>query len=137
MDLIVDHSETPPRKFVKSEFLGKGGFATCYKVVEVSPEKTEYACKIISKRDFFDPNKKQIADGRKAKLEREVKIQKNLIHENLVSLVYFFEDEKNIYLLLDYCPHKSLYELVVERGHLNEVEVRYFMKQMIEGVAYM
>ena len=54
-----------------------------------------------------------------------------------MSLVSFFEDEQNIYLLLDLCKHQSLHELVGRRMFLSEVEVRYFMKQMVEGVAYM
>lgn len=52
-------------------------------------------------------------------------------------LVHFFEDVENIYLIMDLCPHQSLHDLVQRRGGLTEVEVRYFMKQMIEGVRSM
>ena len=41
-----------PKKYIKAEGLGKGGFATCFRVVEVSKEKKQYACKIIDKKDF-------------------------------------------------------------------------------------
>ena len=58
-------------------------------------------------------------------------------HEHLVRLVHFFEDVENIYLIMDLCPHQSLHDLVQRRGGLTEVEVRYFMKQMIEGVRSM
>ena len=58
-------------------------------------------------------------------------------HEHLVRLVHFFEDIDNIYLILDLCPHQSLHDLVQRRGGLSEIEVRYFMKQMIEGVRFM
>ena len=49
-----------PRKYIKTDWLGKGGFATCYRVVEVSKEKKNYACKIIDKKDFTaaDPRDK-------------------------------------------------------------------------------
>ena len=129
-----------PRKFIKAEWLGKGGFATCFRVIEVSKEKKQYACKIIDKKDFQanDPREKQHADNRKLKLQREVKIQKLLQHEHLVRLVHHFEDLNNIYLILDLCPNQSLHDLVQRRqGGLTEVEVRYFMKQMIEAVDYM
>ena len=126
-----------PKQYIKAEFLGKGGFAECYKVIEVSKEKREYACKIISKKDYFDERKKELAQNRKVKLEREVKIMKNLKHEHLVRLNHFFEDRENIYLLMDLCSHQSLHDLVQRRGCLTEVEVRYFMKQFVEGVGCM
>ena len=65
-----------PRKFIKAEKLGKGGFATCYKVIEVSKDKKQYACKIIDKKDFHanDARERQHAQNRRDKLEREVKI---------------------------------------------------------------
>ena len=58
-------------------------------------------------------------------------------HEQIVRLIHFFEDLENIYLIMDLCPHQSLHDLVQRRGGLSEVEVRYFMKQMIEGVRFM
>ena len=105
----------------------------------MSQDKKQYACKIISKADFEtkDPRRKAHVDNRKTKLEREVRIQKAMHHEHLVRLVHFFEDVENIYLIMDLCPHQSLHDLVQRRGGLTEVEVRYFMKQMIEGVRSM
>ena len=76
MDLIIDNSREPPMRYIKSEWLGKGGFATCYRVIEVTPEKKQFACKIISKADFetSDPRRKAHVENRKTKLEREVRI---------------------------------------------------------------
>ena len=55
-----------------------------------------------------------------------------------MKLVHHFEDINNIYLILDLCPHQSLHDLVQRRpGGLTEVEVRYFMKQMVDAVDYM
>ena len=74
--MITDFSQEPPRRYVKTGFLGKGGFATCHRVVEVSHEKRQFACKIISKADFEtkDPRKEPLVKNRKTKLEREVRI---------------------------------------------------------------
>ena len=76
MDLIIDNSRQPPQRYIKAEYLGKGGFATCYRVIEVTPDKKQFACKIISKADFEsrDPRRKAHVDNRKTKLEREVRI---------------------------------------------------------------
>ena len=76
MDIITDNSKQPPQRYIKAEYLGKGGFATCYRVIEVTADKKQYACKIISKADFEtrDPRRKAHVDNRKTKLEREVRI---------------------------------------------------------------
>ena len=76
MDFLVDNSQDPPQKYLKVEWLGKGGFATCYRVIEVTPDKKQYACKIISKADFEskDPRREAHVKNRKTKLEREVRI---------------------------------------------------------------
>ena len=58
-------------------------------------------------------------------------------HEHIVRLLHFFEDTENIYLIMDLCPHQSLHDLVHRRGGLSELETRYFMKQMVEGVRFM
>ena len=107
MDFLVDNSQDPPRKYLKVEWLGKGGFATCYRVIEVTPDKKQYACKIISKADFEskDPRREAHVKNRKTKLEREVRIQKAMNHEHIVRLLHFFEDMDNIYLIMDLCPH--------------------------------
>ena len=39
LDIIIDNSREPPRRYLKVEWLGKGGFATCYRVIEVTPDK--------------------------------------------------------------------------------------------------
>ena len=110
LDFIVDNSQEPPQRYIKAEWLGKGGFATCYRVIEVSPEKLQYACKIISKADFENKDPRHV-ENRKTKLEREVRIQMAMAHEHLVRLVHFFEDETNIYLIMDLCPNQSLHDL--------------------------
>ena len=81
--------------------------------------------------------KRMHAENKKVKLEREVRIQKTLLHEHLVRLVHFFEDTENIYLLMDLCENQSLHDLLQRRETLSEVEVRYFLSQIAEAVKYM
>jgi len=42
-------------------------------------------------------------DRKKKKVEQELKIHKGLEHENIVDFKHFFEDNKNIYILLELC----------------------------------
>ena len=76
-------------------------------------------------------------DYRKQKLEFEITLQKELTHAHIVQLKDFFEDDKNIYILLEYCSQGTLYDLIKRRGYLAEVEARFFLKQIISAVEYM
>lgn len=57
-----------------------------------------YACKVISKESLKPFNRKE-------KLELEITLQKKLNHKNIVKLENFFEDNTNVYILLEFCPH--------------------------------
>ena len=110
--------------------MGKGGFASCFKVIKVSAEKEIYACKVISKESLKPFNRKE-------KLELEITLQKELNHKNIVKLEHFFEDNTKVYILLEFCPHQSLHDFIKRREYLSELEARYFMLQLIQGVQYM
>ena len=74
------------------------------------------------------------------KVEKELKIHKGLKHKNIVDFKHFFEDEHNIYILLELCERKSLWDLLLTRREharvkgvkegyrgLAEIEVQYYM----------
>jgi len=49
---VIIEEKTPDGrivKYIKGEQLGKGAFATCFKLTRVSKDKRVFACKIISK----------------------------------------------------------------------------------------
>lgn len=83
---------------MKAEFLGSGGFASVYKVIKISPSKEVFACKVITKESLKIHNRKE-------KLELEITIQRKLNHKNIVKLEAFFEDNDNVYIILELCPH--------------------------------
>ena len=45
-------------------------------------------------------------------LIEEIKIQTYLDHPNIVKLYGYFSDESTIYLIIEYCPHGTLEELI-------------------------
>ncbi len=57
----------------------------------------KFACKVIDKTALSHDDRK------KKKVEQELKIHKGLEHENIVEFKHFFEDNKNIYILLELC----------------------------------
>jgi len=54
---------------------------------------------------------------------KEVKIQRALNHKNIVGFQHFFEDDYNLYMILELCQNNSLRKLLKRRMRLEEVEV--------------
>eukprot|EP00096_Caligus_rogercresseyi_P007052 TRINITY_DN2435_c0_g1_i1.p1 TRINITY_DN2435_c0_g1~~TRINITY_DN2435_c0_g1_i1.p1 ORF type:complete len:627 (-),score=198.48 TRINITY_DN2435_c0_g1_i1:666-2522(-) len=113
----------------RGQLLGKGGFARVYEVTSSDGGKV-YADKMI-RRDFLE--RKQ---GSKAKVETEIRLHKDLQHPHIVRLLHSFSDDLYIHILLEKCSLKSLYHLVRSRKALTETEVRFYVKQICEGVRY-
>lgn len=60
-----------------------------------------------------------------------------MAHENIVQFEHFFEDELNVYILLELCKNQTLSELLWHRKCLTEFECRYYMLQVISATKYM
>ncbi|MCQ2819403.1 MAG: protein kinase [archaeon] len=117
------------KRYVKGKFLGKGGFAKCYELKNVDNKKV-FAGKIISKANLERPSAKN-------KLKSEIKIHQAMNHHNIVKFDHYFEDDDNVYMLLELCKSKTLNELIKKRKILTEIEVRYYLNQILAAVKYM
>lgn len=117
------------KTFHKKRFFGKGGFAKCYEIINASTSEV-FAGKIIPKRLL-------IKENHKAKLVQEIEIHRSLTHKNIVGFHGFFDDDNFVYIVLELCRKQSMMELSRRRKTLTEPEVRYFMKQILEGVLFL
>jgi polo-like kinase 1 len=70
------------------------------------------------------------------KLTSEIKIHRSLQHEHVVRFDRYFEDKDNVYMLLDICHNQSLSDLLKRRKRLHEVEARFYIKQLVQGISY-
>jgi serine/threonine protein kinase len=101
-----------------SAILGKGSFGE----VELAKHKktgTKLAVKKIDKQSLA--NKKI-----RATLMREVEIHKKLKHENIIRLFGSVEDDKYIYLILEYASKGNLFYKIRNKKTLTEDEAFYF-----------
>jgi polo-like kinase 1 len=117
------------RKYSLGQLLGKGGFAKVFEVTDVSTGNA-YAAKVIDKKSLMKPKTKQ-------KLLTEIKIHKSLNHSGVVKFVHFFDDEENVYILLEVCHCRSLMELMKNKQRLSEMESKFLMLQILNAVQYM
>ncbi|KAK7100676.1 serine/threonine-protein kinase PLK1-like [Littorina saxatilis] len=124
----IIYDSTTDTTYLRGRLLGKGGFARCYELLSLSNNKI-YAGKIISKTRISKPHQKQ-------KILREVELQQDLKHRNVVEFHSYFEDDSNVYIILENCSRKSLVHVLKHRKYLTEPEVRFYMQQLVEGVQY-
>lgn len=119
---VVSYGAPPPnvrarwdlRDFHLYETLGRGHFGTVYKAREST---TGYlvALKVLKKEDIMKR-------GMETQLRREIEIQSELSHANILRLYGFFYDEKRIYIILEYAPGGTLYKRLEEKGVFSEKE---------------
>ena len=122
-------NEIKIRKYTKGKFLGKGGFAHCYEFICQDNGKI-FAAKIINKENIGSPSSRQ-------KLYSEIKIHKSLHHNQIVTFEHSFEDDKNLYMLLELCQNQTLEELQRRRETLTELEIQCYIIQLIKGLQYL
>nr|XP_027225033.1 serine/threonine-protein kinase PLK2-like [Penaeus vannamei] len=111
-----------------SVFPPQGGFARVHEVTDLTTSKT-YAGKIIPKCRITKPHHKE-------KIAREIEVHRHLRHRHVVRFHHYFEDDANVYIILENCARRSLVHVLKHRRTLTEPEVRYYMRQLAEGVAY-
>lgn len=58
-------------------------------------------------------------------------------HPNIVKFIECFEDDENVYMILELCPNKSLMEMLRKRKRFTEPEARYFLLQLLGALKYM
>ncbi|KAK3809723.1 MAG: putative calcium-dependent protein kinase, partial [Linnemannia elongata] len=105
-----------------------GGFASCFLISD--QKNGRFAAKVIQKSELHTAKARH-------KLFAEIKIHQDRTHKNIVKYYHCFEDDNFVYLVLELCESKTLMELIKRRKRLTEPEVRYYVKQIVAGCAYL
>jgi len=70
------------------------------------------------------------------RLKREILIMKRLDHPNIIRLFEVFEDQKNLYLVLEICTGGELFDRIIKSGHFSERYAASLMKQVFSAINY-
>ena len=95
-----------------NKVLGKGSYGSV-ELARHKKSKKLYAIKVIQKNSLANQRLKE-------NLYREVDIHKQIKHENIIRLYDSFEDDQNIYLVLDYAERGNLFYLIRRKQKLTE-----------------
>ncbi|KAI9349590.1 kinase-like domain-containing protein [Obelidium mucronatum] len=124
----VIHDRKQNKSYKTGRLLGEGGFARCYEVTTSDGEKL--AAKIIRKSSLTSQKQKQ-------KLFAEIRIHQQMSHPAIVAFQHVFEDDENVYIILELCENGTMIDFLKHRKRLTEPEVRYYMHHLLHGVSYM
>lgn len=100
------------------------------------------AVKIVPKSNFKKlENPKYKREGQLDRLpygiEREIIIMKLILHPNIMGLYDVWENKNDLYLILEYIEGGELFDYLIKRGKLNELEAINYFKQIINGISYL
>lgn len=113
-------------QYILLETIGTGGFAKVKLAIHVlTGEKV--AIKIMDKQTLGEDL---------PRIQVEIAALKELSHQHICRLYQVVETESKIFLVLEYCPGGELFDYIVERERLEEVEARQFFRQIVAAVAY-
>ncbi|KAK2788211.1 spindle assembly checkpoint kinase [Onygenales sp. PD_12] len=123
-----------PKKFHLGMFeigkpLGKGKFGRVYLARERS---TGFVCalKVL--------HKSELVQGKVEKqLRREIEIQSNLRHPNILRLFGHFHDSKRVFLILEFAGNGELYKHLRKENRFPEWKAAQYIAQMAAALKYL
>lgn len=138
-DVKIDHED--PLKNVSKKLnmslkdfeigkkLGKGKLGKVYCVKHI---KTGFICalKVMNKQDL-------IKFKLERNLRREIEIQMNLNHPNIIKLFGYFYDKKNIYLIIEFSIKGELYCHLKLQKRFNNSIASYYIYQLTNALVYL
>eukprot|EP00439_Symbiodinium_sp_Y106_P000090 s2157_g1.t1 len=113
-------------EFDEHDVLGEGGFAK--------------VCRAQEKLTGVDRALKIIVKSRVPKydrLEREIKTMFSMDHPNIIKVFEYFEDSKQIYLIMECCKGGELFDAILEQGRMSEADAAIIMQQIFKAMVYM
>ncbi|PMD22127.1 serine/threonine-protein kinase [Hyaloscypha hepaticicola] len=134
IQVSIPQEPIPPREFHLGMFeigrpLVKGKFGGVYLARE---RKSGFICalKVL--------NKNEIMQGRVEKqVQREIEIQSNLRHPNVLQLYGHFHDSKRIFLILEFAAKGELYKHLQREKRFPEWKAAQYVAQMAAALQYL
>jgi aurora kinase len=77
-----------------------------------------------------------LKNGVEHQLRREIEIQSQMRHKNILRLFGYFHDEKRIYLILEFAPQGELYKKLQEKGRFSEATAARYIYEMSQALEY-
>ena len=130
-DKYFNPTEWSVSRFLIGRPLGSGGFGRVYLAKE---KDSGFICVLKSVK------KSAIKDANGLKLiSREVEINSNLNHDNILKMYGYFADALRFYLILEYADTGDLYGYMHKQpnSRFSEAQAAEYVKQIIKAIEYL
>ena len=123
-------------KWMKGALIGQGSFGSVYLALHsitgelMAVKQVEMPSNTGNKLDI---KKRGMVDA----LKREIGLLKELQHENIVQYLGSSSDEEHLNIFLEYVPGGSVAAMLNSYGPLREPLIRNFVRQILNGLAYL
>ena len=140
MDIKIDTKNFIKRSYSnfydiyeKKQLLGEGAFGSVYKIIRKHSGTREIirALKEISKDALNNDSASQ------EELKNEIEVLKTLDHPNIMKIYEFFEDEKYIYIIFEFCGGGDIAEMNNKYGIFPEFLLKYVMFQVFLAISFL
>lgn len=118
------------KDFKLGKELGEGSYSTVVLATDLTTN-VQYAIKMLSKRYIIKEDKVKYV-----KLEKDALNRLNN-HPGIVTLHYTFQDNQNLYFVLDYAENGELLTLIKRFNTMDEDSTRYYTMQLVDAIDYM
>ncbi|KAM0747553.1 kinase-like protein [Meredithblackwellia eburnea MCA 4105] len=127
--------EQGPKEWSLSSFeigkaLGKGKFGRVYMARTKAEPKYIVALKCLHKEELVKAKVEK-------QLRREIEIQSNLRHPNVLRLYSYFHDDTRIFLVLEFAAQGELYKQLHKYQRFGEKRSSRYIAQMADALAYL
>ena len=110
--------------------IGRGGYSHVWKVSHKNTGKI-YCIKLMSKQKIIQ---EKICD----QINREVEIMYKTNHPHIIKLINHFEDDQNVYLIMELGAKGQLFSLLKKFSHgIDQMRAAQYMREIISAVKYL
>ena len=114
----------------KYDLIGKGTYGNVY-LSHNKIDNKPYAIKLIEKKNL------SLLNCPIELIYKEISIQIQINHPNIIKLFSYYENEENIYMILEYSNKGSLYTLIRKKKYLKENETFHYFIQVLNAVNFL
>ncbi|KAF5454018.1 hypothetical protein F2P56_023716 [Juglans regia] len=124
----------PPIRWRKGELIGCGAFGHVYMGMNLDSGELLAVKQVLIPANSAS---KERAQAHIRELEEEVKLLKNLSHQNIVRYLGTVREEETLNILLEFVPGGSISSLLGKFGPFPEAVIRTYTKQLLLGLEYL
>ncbi|RHY11230.1 hypothetical protein DYB25_000763 [Aphanomyces astaci] len=118
-------------KYALKSVIGNGSTSICH-LCEEKATKKHFACKVIDKRAIQSKS-----DDLLDQFQVEIQVLQSLDHPNIIHMEDVYQTDTRICMVTELMEGGELFDYVVQKGTLSEVEASCLVRKITSAIAYM